>query len=325
METMTTIRIIVICLVFMFGANAQSIGFLQQVRRASQLSSAVSDPSAMAPDREKAAKQLLEILMSVLSQPESFDYPFDELPGLSKIVSQNKRIRLFTWPLKLDDATYHYFGIIQRQYDIAHPILLKDISAQVPMTELMSLRDSDWFGCIYYNILDHTTQSGDTVYILFGYDINDPYTHKKIIDVVNIDPSGQTRFGLPVFKHPDGYYYRRIFEFDARAGTRVNYDKDLEMIVFNHLIPLTTLHEEPPIEMITYTKKHGKIKTKKIKTTRPQSDLRTKVRYVPDGSFAGYKLIKGQWEYIDKIWNTQLGSAPRPKPVLTKKKDLFGH
>ncbi|MBT8189180.1 MAG: hypothetical protein KJO29_02030, partial [Bacteroidia bacterium] len=46
--------------------------------------------------------------------------------------------------------------------------------------------------------------------------------------------------------------------------------------------------------------------------------------FLPDGTYEGYEFIEGIWMYREKIYDHTYDAAPRPKPVLGNKKDLFG-
>jgi hypothetical protein len=78
----------------------------------------------------------------------------------------------------------------------------------------------------------------------------------------------------------------------------MNYDTTLQMIIYDHLIPMKSPYKEKQVVM------------------------------VPDGSYCGYVLSVEQegWSYVDKLFTEVLTEAPREKPVLDSEKgqDLFG-
>ena len=73
---------------------------------------------------------------------------------------------------------------------------------------------------------------------------------------------------------------RHILEYKYDAVVHLNYDPNLKMVVFDHLIPLNG------------------------------SDADSEM--VPDGSYEGFKYKGGQWHYVEKIFNQKLkdGQAP---------------
>jgi hypothetical protein len=48
--------------------------------------------------------------------------------------------------------------------------------------------------------------------------------------------------------------------------------------------------------------------------------------YVPDGSYDAYKLDKGRWKYVDKVFDDKQKDVPFPEPILEagKEKDILG-
>ena len=80
---------------------------------------------------------------------------------------------------------------------------------------------------------------------------------------------------------------RFSIEYKKEARTYVNYEPDLKLILFDHLISET---EEPEFPWT----------------------------YVPDGDYEGFKWQNGQWVHVDKVFNFKLedGQAPVGDPLL---------
>ena len=51
-----------------------------------------------------------------------------------------------------------------------------------------------WYGCLYYGIHAFSKRK-DTWYVLFGYDFNNKFSHKKLLDVLTFDRKGKPSFG----------------------------------------------------------------------------------------------------------------------------------
>ncbi len=84
-------------------------------------------------------------------------------------------------------------------------------------------------------------------------------------------------------------------QYASDVGTKLNYDTNLQMIVFDNLIPMASPYKERKIAM------------------------------VPDGSYKGYQLNQeGNWTFIEKIFHGTLSQPPREAPVLDAGKDIFG-
>jgi hypothetical protein len=74
------------------------------------------------------------------------------------------------------------------------------------------------------------------------------------------------------------------YKKDGRA--RMNYDKDMDMIVYDHLVS----ESNEPTKQYTM---------------------------VPDGDYQGFKWTNGKWVIVDKIFDYKLkdGQAPMPAPI----------
>ncbi len=319
-------RNILFVLLFVFnGLTAQD--YSSRVERLGRLGMLLNDPSVLLELRLDSAEEFQDLFVELLRDSISDGLSFEELEFLSKVESSDGALRIFTWQLFLDDFRYRHFGVVQRRGGTREVILLNDVSDELPMTEMISLRDADWFGCMYYNLLEHTTPSGQDVYILFGFDMNDAYNRKKIIDVLYFEEDGGVRFGYPLFEHPEGAYNRRVFEYSASAGTRVNYDERLKMIVYSHLIPMGIEKDDVAISkpMPAYIKRGDKVVLAEIKEERGVDEKPPSLRYVPDGSYSGYQLLDGTWVFKEKVWDVTMDKPPRPRPVLDDRKDIFGN
>jgi hypothetical protein len=223
--------------------------------------------------RQQASLQLRQMLDSVLRIPGSFHYQFSKLEGVSIVQPSDASCRIFTWQLYLDNNDYKYRGFIQKANGKVYP--LKDNSDDMRTVEFSVLKPQNWYGALYYNL--HTFQhDGQTLYLLFGYDVFGFYNRRKLLDVLYFDEKGQPKFGKDVLEMKDGFGRKRtvkrfLLEYSASVNVSLNYDKTLEMVVYDHLI-----YGQP------------------IRSAGPSN--------VPDGSYCGLKLNKyGVWEYIDKV------------------------
>jgi hypothetical protein len=116
---------------------------------------------------------------------------------------------------------------------------------------------------------------------------------KKWIEVLSFDDKGRPCFGGPFFSIPSddiktsgSRQARFAIEYKKDGKARMNYDKDLDMIVYDHLISETNEQGKP------YT-------------------------MVPDGDYQGFKWANGKWVLVDKVFDFKLedGQAPMPAPL----------
>lgn len=244
--------------------------------------------------RNKAMQKFNVLFLEALEKKGSFQYPFDELKWISKKSPDDKKFRIFTWEVALEEGDVKYFGIIQTADEKL--LVLKDNfkNTEGGLKEDEYDRDN-WLGALYYHIMENTAPNGDKYYLLFGINKWDRYENVKLVDVLFFTKEGNPYFGKPVFKNSvqgqkDEELNRLVFKYAADAQMTVNYNPGLEMIVVDNLI-------------------------KKMSRIPGQGET-----LVPDGSYVGYEQKSGFWYRVDKIATQVMDEAPRPKPVLDQRK-----
>jgi len=243
-----------------------------------------------------AYKDFVPTLIRALKIKNSFYYPFDSVYGVSKLYAPDSSFRIFTWYVEIDDYRGWQRGFIQMKTSNGslkgYPLF--DNSDFVDRPDNIVCRDSTWIGAVYYKIIK-TQYKGKNFYTLIGYDRHSIMSNKKWIEVMSFDQQSEPVFGGPFFsfkedtlKRPTQYRFSIEYKEDAR--TLVNYDPDMKIIVYDHLISDT---DEP----------------EKAWT------------YVPDGDYEGFKWQDGQWVHIEKIFDFKLkdGEAPVEDPLLDDK------
>lgn len=237
-----------------------------------------------------ACKSLIKALVNALKTENSFKYPFSRLKSVSILAPPDSSFRIFTWQLFVDDSTYRYYGAIQmNQPELKlHPLI--DRSFEMPSTPDYDQHTPDrWYGALYYNLFPFDTREGRK-YLLFGFDGFTFFEKRKLIDVLSFDKEGNPVFGSEVFDYPKKQGIKRlVLEYTSEASVRLNWDQVYQAVLFDNLIP----YPNP------YT---GGIMN------------------IPDGSYSGFKLDKGRWEFIDKLFDQVQEEAPRPEPVLDRQK-----
>jgi len=260
----------------------------------------VNDSSGQ--DRKLACRNLIKTLVRTLKTENSFDYPFERLKSVSIQYPADSSFRIFTWQLYVDSAQYRYYGAIQmnRSELQLYPLIDRSFEIQDANLEKVEISPDRWYGALYYRLQQVDAPHGK-YYLLYGYDAYRAFRHRKLIDVLTFDPqTGEPRFGAPVFKHgPDTGQpptkNRVVIQYSATSSVRMNYDEMLEMIVFDHLVTMQGRYGEGPVN-------------------------------VPDGSYEGYRLENGYWQYVPKVFDQVQDEPPRPLPVLDQRtKDLFGN
>lgn len=258
---------------------------------------------SVAERRFVSCRDLISKLKTVLQTPNSFKYPFKKTEQISILYPQDSSFRIFTWQLKVSPDEYRYYGAIQMNTKQLKMFPLIDRSANIENAmslEKLPLKNDDWYGALYYNIKEMKT-NGETYYLVFGYDAFSRYHRRKLVDVLYFE-DGIPHFGKEVFQyvkeeHGPGIVYRRIIkEYSATASIAMNYDAELDAIVFDHLMTVSGQYGEGPVQ-------------------------------VPDGTYSSYKFKKGMWHYEDKLFHQTMDEPPfqeKPKSKDAPKRDIFG-
>jgi hypothetical protein len=223
-------------------------------------------------------------LRKVLRYDEAFSFPFDSLSKLiSTVKSPDNMFRIFNWNIEKPKQEQFYCCLIMK-YDTKNEefITLKliDKSASAFDPEYLSYSINNWYGALYYSIIP-IKKAGGTIYTLLGWDGNNQFSNKKIIESMEFQKKVDIKFGLPIFKYDETKTKRRvIFQYNKNSYMSLKYakDKKKELIIFDHLSP-----KSPQLEGM-------------------------KDWYVTDLSFDAFKLENGKWNYIKNIAPQSLNS-----------------
>ena len=207
-------------------------------------------------EKQKHNQTLLKTFELALTTNNSFDYTFDSLPDIKILLSPDKTFKLFNWSIENDDKTQEYFGFIQEKFikinktglfkkttsETIQLYQLIDKSKDIKKPENYVSDNKKWFGMWYYKIILKKSKS-KTYYTLLGWDGNDKFSSKKIIDVLTFDYYGVPHFGADIFVMEKKYPKRVIFEYAATCTMSLKYNEHKDSIVFDHLAPT-----EPQLE-----------------------------------------------------------------------------
>lgn len=291
------------CLFFsttLLGQDADKI--VAKETTLAQLSSTLLTDSIKA-NRIEAERSFQDLLKETLAEENSFQFQFEALEAVSILYPSDSTFRIFTWQLYLDKNEYQYGGIIQLNNEKNQVFPLTDASDDIETYDLEYdvLSPTDWYGALYFNLHEFATPKG-TQYLLFGFDGFQFFNKRKVVEALYFEEDGQPVFGAPAFaKAETGYEAstknRLYLEYSAEVAARLNYDPTLEMVIMDNLVSMRSPY-----------KGVGNVN-------------------IPDGSYIGYQLKNGVWEYIEKVFNQVSAKPPAPRRVLTEnstQKDLFG-
>ena len=249
-------------------------------------------------DRFAADSQFTRIFVRALDIKNSFYYPFDSLVTIAKVIPRDSTFRIFTWQLAINKDIVRKHGAIQMRTSDGSLKLFPLIDKSDQITNINDTITSNfaWIGALYYKLIEEKA-FGKNYYTLLGFDDNNLSSDRKIIEILTFR-DGKPVFGGPFFSFQDNSlkqksFARYIMEYKKNAGPRLNYDKDMNIIIYEHLIS---------------------------ETGEPQK----KYTYIPDGDYEGLKWKDGKWVNIEKVFNqiTPEGQEPVPSPILDSKGNI---
>jgi hypothetical protein len=302
MKTNKLIILFLIC--FCFTVKSQSIynmqGFELQLKPLmEQMFSAQTDN-----ERFNANEKFMSVMEDALEGQKSFSYPFDSLDKIKILTSKDKVFRIFTWAIVNQNGEYDNFGFVQSKnrtsgdYEVYR---LFDKSDEIAMPEYEKLNDSTWFGAVYYELI--TTKNQDnTYYTLLGWDGNNIYTKRKLIEPITFAKnSGRPIFGQNVF-YKDKNRRRYIFEYSPKAYFNLQWGNQFfTESNTRRKVKSTLFRKAKPFEV--EAPKMDKKQMIFFDVLEPAVDNMEglKQNYVPSGEVDGFYFDNGRWKQIKDI------------------------
>lgn len=206
----------------------------------SQLRSTKEDTSI-----NRLNKQFKEEFKKALATEGAFDYPFSSLKTIGSIYSDDRLVRIFSWNVQYKDLSNNYFSFILKKDNrkgLVDVIELERQNQPIKMAQQETVDDKNWYGALYYDIID-VQKRNRTFYTLLGYDYNNQRSRIKFIDVLYFT-GNIPHFGYPLFKEDHNRAMRVVFEYSSEAVMSLRYDKDRQLIIFDHLSPKTSRLKE---------------------------------------------------------------------------------
>ncbi|MFT3981277.1 MAG: hypothetical protein QM687_12450 [Ferruginibacter sp.] len=246
-------------------------------------------------DRFNADSIFTKVFVRALKTKNSFYFPFDSLYTISKLYAPDSSFRIYTWQMVINENIIRQHGAIQMKTSDGSLKLFPLIDRSDLTTDMSdTIADNfGWMGAVYYKIIQKKAQ-GKNYYTLLGFDQNNIRSDKKIIEILSF-VNDKPVFGSRQFSIISGYGYkgsmaRFVMEYKKDAGPKLNYDPELDIIIFEHLVS---------------------------ESNQPNK----KWTLVGDGDYEGFKWQDGRWVYVNKIFHeiTPQGQAPVPSPLTDDK------
>jgi hypothetical protein len=257
-----------------FGLNilAQETDYLELLKSENQLKKQFSRLySDTLSDSDALVDSIRAELRVALAQEGSMDYPWSQLDRIGILQSEDKKLKVFTWHVTDDPDQVRYFGFMQvalKRGKVRLYELKDNFKAQRGVMKLNQSAE-DWYGKLYYQILNHNYKRR-TYYTLLGMDFNDSRSTIKSVEVITLQRN-QPRFAHDMFFNGRDKVDRVVLEYSDRVSISVRYDPELDMITYDHLVPLHPVYE------------------------------RNFEFYAPDGSYDGLEFEGGVWNHRKDI------------------------
>lgn len=238
--------LMLICGTVSLKLNAQALltpDRLKQLHFAQDSLATYSDSTiTVKDDVERTAYNTIFVkkLISALKTPHSFQFDFDSLANnVSFLKSPDQSFRLITWSLPLADGGYKFYGTIQMatKDGSLKLIPLNDDTPNIADDNVITSQ-KNWYGARYYEIIPVTYPSKKTYYVLLGWKGNGEKTTKKVIEVLSFEKDLAV-FGKSIFeiKKKATTKNRIVFEYNKQNSMTLTFDKQANLIVFDHLAP----------------------------------------------------------------------------------------
>lgn len=221
--------------------------------------------------RDSINNVIIKKLSKELSTWDGFYYKWNALEMIGRVSSDDNEVKVFSWYLQTGQKSYKYYGLVaysEKKFPLGEEVFrvveLKDHSDNIKDPENKNLTPDNWYGAVYYALKTYTHRR-NSWYALIGFDFNDNFSNKKIIEILTINKSGKLQFGGDIHLDEGKELKRLIFEYSSEVAMSVNYDENLGMIVYDHLRPYQPFFE-------------GNYRF-----------------YAPDGSYDGLRFEKGKF------------------------------
>ena len=241
-------------------------------------------------------EDFMNLLESIIWEPNSFRFPWDSVKNFSVVVSPDNLFKLYTWHIEKEDFTVENFGFLQiyndnRKKYVIYPLYDKRNTIDYP--ETMIGDHNQWYGAVYYKIIPLEAKN-KTYYTLLGWNGNDLFSNQKIIEILSFKNDKSPVFGARIFKKYSDKVSRIILTYNKESSLSLKYERqsynvgtarkdpktkktiyetvESDMIIFDKLIPLEEGMEGIPAFMV------------------PESSMQQ-----------GFVADNGKWLFIEKV------------------------
>lgn len=194
--------------------------------------------------RDSINNAFYELLAASLELKGAFNYTFDKLPTISKMQSEDKVLRVFTWNIQNNEGIHAFYGMVQLSPKVTKNkevkcIRLSNQKGMLENTEMKSYGADKWPGAVYYQIIMFK-KGKQKYYTLAGWRGIDDGLTQKLIDVIYVS-SENVKFGYPIFKMEKKMQRRIVFSYNAKSSMHLQFSDNQDAFIFDHLAPSSSL------------------------------------------------------------------------------------
>ena len=236
--------------------------------------------------RMKAHGAFTAAMDSFLILPNAFEISLDSIPWIS--VLKDPGFRIVTWQLREAEDKYSYGGFIQYPDRV---IRLVDNRPWLNGSLRNFYSPSSWYGALYYRMIPYDAGR----FILFGFHAEDNKINTKVAEVLDLTGT-EPKLGAPVFIGKDEPQTRLILNYADVSSVQLEFDPEINAIVHDHLITLQGV------------------------------GIDGEALPVSDGSYEGWLLTEGKWQYKEKVYDVIVNTPPMTEERKERKenKDILG-
>ncbi len=189
-------------------------------------------------DRKAATYKFIPVLVRALKTPGSFEFPFDSIKTFRVVYSPDRKFRIFTWFVNINESGYRFYGVIQMKGESPvklYPLI--DFTDHISKPEDTITSPKKWIGAEYYSILPPDDKGN---YVLLGWKGVSNLVSGRLIEVLHFE-NDQAVFGAPIFNYFKKDQKRILFFYTKQATMMLKYIEDKKWIIFDHLEPSDTM------------------------------------------------------------------------------------
>ena len=182
-----------------------------------------------------------KFFVKTLKTPYSFNFTFDSLKSISQLVSPDKKFKIFSWHIKLNEDTFLQRAAIQLNTLDGKlkllPFFDKSEMFDAPESEICNRKK--WMGAIYYDII-LTEYNNAKFYTLLGFDDYNNFTSRKIIEVIRFENDDPILGGNYFVYPPDETYSvapveRFVYHYKKGSNAYIRYNSESKQITLSEL------------------------------------------------------------------------------------------